>query len=278
MRRILPMIAVAAVALSASNVFAVAELLQQFGAPYDGMGVPAVGPGLTNPDIQAMRGQTLNIPIWMTPLRGDHTSGAFTVIRTFNFEASGIATGNGGFANFTMVGSTNRNIYANCVNQGAAAAGDPDSANLPGSQLLFQRMGCNPAPADNGMRSDGMGLAPDGGTASYFIGYYTISIPANATIGATLDVYMHTPLNNQVPPAADPRYTSNASPFNIGYGMNGANPNDERLIAGVPSALVLGTLYDQVSTIADMRITIVPEPATIGLLAVAVLGLRRRLA
>lgn len=276
MRRILPMIAVAALTLSASNVFAVAELLQQFGGNFDGVGIPADGPGNTNPTIDATRGQTLNIPIWMTPLRGDHTSGTFTVIRTFNFEASGRAVV-GSLNSFTPVGSFNRNIYANCVNQGAAAAGDPDSANLPNSQLLFQRMGCNPAPADNGMRNDGAGLAPDRGSA-YYIGYYTISIPANAAIGDTLEVFMHTPLNNQTPPAADPRYTSNASPMHIGFGMNGANPNDERQLAGNPSGLVTGTLYDQVSTLADLTIRIVPEPATIGLLAVAVLGLRRRLA
>lgn len=274
------MAAVAAVAVSAIATTAKATLVEisnYFGPAQvnmdPGANVPLTGGTAVNPTVLARPGDMVFLPVWIKALNGDNGAGP-TIIRTFNFETSGIAGGGAALGDFIPSGGFNRGLIGAPVGPTNAQAGDAATTGLPGSALLFRSFGGNPAPGDTGIRSDGAaggGLPFDDALGAYYLGYLKITIGAGAPLNGTLAIHMHTPRTGAN------RYTTNqgaGSRNTIGYGFTdlGAPDNVRVTPAGEP----IGTLNNQASATPDAIIRIVPEPATMGLAALALLGLRRR--
>jgi hypothetical protein len=256
-----------AVAFSATAAMATQpEYAQYFGTP--SFVPPAVGVSTgpnSNPTVDALPGTTVYLPVFLRVLSGDNAPNP-TINFTYNFGVAGVATGSG----FTTGGGVHSGVSSVCsvVSGGDATHTAPAALGVGATELVD--MGCNPAPSNNGLRSDG---AAGGGVPQDQFGYYLGYIAVNVGLGASgsIDLYMHT--------QSGAHYTSaNSAGSNntVAYGWNSATnaPNVER--AGSPMNDVIGTLNGQASTLPDATINVVPEPTTLGLLALGLVAARRR--
>jgi len=244
------------------------ELHQYYGgalindAPGDGEIFGGGGDLTMNPTIQAMPGDTVYLSIWIKPQLGDKTGG-LTSIRAYHFEQYGVGDG----ASYVGGDTRNTDFYSN-EDEPVAGTGGPHD-NCADRLQLVDRMGAAAA-GDGGFQSDGLGLPfDDAGNGAFFLGW--VAFQAGAP-GSQLDLYFAVPDDGVL------RYATNATSGSlntVGYGANpDGTPNGAR--CDNDQADVLGTVADRSSTVADATIVVVPEPTTMGLLALGLLAIRRR--
>jgi hypothetical protein len=253
-----------------------AEVHMFFGAPSLNAPPPALpdlGPwNSANQDIHVQPGTKVYLPVIIRPLAGDNTSG-ISEVRSARWRLYGVAGGGGTNANFTSaVADSQYFSFGGSYTPGVAAGDGSTNANGPaGNYQMLGTTGLTIVLGQTYMRSDGTGLPYTYPTEkAYYVGYSAITVAPGAPIGATLDLSFAT------------LATSNGFVFQSGglptggFGWDpGTNlPNVKRFVD--PNLDVLTTLANQFSTLGDARITVVPEPASMALLGLGVLALRRR--
>jgi hypothetical protein len=266
------------IASTASAALSQAEIRQWYGGsqlnnpgentPF-GAGVPG------NPVIQAFPGDTVYISIWAKAALGDKTGG-FTAITAYNYEQYGV--GMGSFSYAASHTRDNLGAYSGEVDGGMGSGLAHD--NCPEMLQLVSLMGAVSATESEVMRSDdnddGSGSGPgfdDDDNDAYFLGWVAIQVGDSATAGDELQLFFSTPDDSAN------KYATNStvgSLNTVGYGHteDGVTPNTAR--CDNTNLDVFGTVNDRASSVADAVIEVVPEPTTMGLLALGLLAIRRR--
>lgn len=211
---------------------------------------------VTNPSITASPGSSVYLAVWIRALAGDNAAG--TTINSYNYEI----TGQGG-TGMTAGGSRVRDLGGPYVPTAPAPLPGADYGDLPG--VDGQMFGISGGNAGVGtITSTSAGDA----AGAFLIQIIKIDVAASAT--GTLNLYMTTPLTS----ASKYGTGGVGSLTTVAFGATSAGALDKKR-ASLPTGDILGSLNNRVSTTPDATIT-VPEPGTLGLLALGLLGLRRR--
>jgi hypothetical protein len=260
--------AVAALAVT-SSAFAghtAIELYQYFGDPVVGNvgdpvpGAPTNGSPLANPDITVPGGAAVWLPIYMELRAGNGRPTLASV--GFQVYANGTApltnTANTSVTPFSADGSTT-----------LAAPGDGTAHPAGGLGTMLR---------DTQFHAK-TSAAGDPGNATFFLGWMCVTV--GNVPGAWTDLYFSVSNNsnltysftttsatiNSLAFGADPGNAAEADGINDG--LNGWRLQNTNLDVGVGTGLM--------STLADATIHVeIPEPATIGLLGLGLLAIRRR--
>lgn len=269
MRRICGVLAVAVALAIGGAANAAYEYHVYFGpatvnAPVDF--VPGVNN--VNPLVSAEAGDIVSMPIYLSVQLGDSTN-PFVNVTSFGINTAQIGVGNGSVA---LAGTANM-APAPYTNNLAGPAAGTNTHN--GATLLSVMSSISPL-GSIGFTSNASGPQPDGldfwGLPTYLLGW--VSFQVSGDVGDRIDLYLQTN-------ATTPRFASNSSQGahnNVAFGYDPVTglPDDTRILNGVPSGNPIGTLANQITATPDAVINIIPEPTTLSLLALGLLGIRRR--
>lgn len=276
MRRVI-MIACAAVAMAAYSNRAMAaahtaaEVHVFFGAPVnadtDIPGAPASSDITSNPNFQLNGGtsEMKVLPIWMRILSTTQGANAATTMSTIAFRVYS----SGDTAFLANAGNGNNSPYAGHAAGGVVDAGPGDGSNLSTDATLKQFR--------SGYRRTTSGAQIGAGT--YLLGWVKVmglATTSNKVINLWFTVGQQTGVTFGMTPATGSLNT-------IAFGASDNTANDGLLNSGLNTYRrgntnqdVVGSVLDLASTLPDATITVVPEPTTLGLLALGLLAARRR--
>jgi len=266
MRRMgLGLFAMAALAVASNSAFAghtAAEVLMFLGDPVvnpDGTEVPSFTAG-SNPTAEALPGDMVAFPVYVTVTAGDgaHGLAGYGLDSWTETATAGLITGGsmsvGGIAAWT----------------GASAAGTYDGATASLGLTRLTKRGYDSVSTV----SQALGI----GTTA-FTGWLKLNISAMAMEDDMAVIRLGVG-EGAAAGASGFALNPTISPITVAFGFDpgGADGigglNTYRF--GAPANDVLGTTLTHRSTLGDGKITIIPEPATMGLLGLGLLAIRRR--
>lgn len=264
---------VTAVAFTTVTAQAQPELHQFFGAPslVPIVGTPAVAQAdmQTNPVVTAAPGVTVYLPVFLRVLVGRNTAAGFTEDLNEQFQLLGV--GSSGMTSGMASAAATLRSFGQSYTQVNNAAEAMNTGGPAGAFQMLGRTGNLGVIGQALMRSDGTGIAYDNASLNaYYIGSIAVTVGATAPLGSRLDMYFGT-RNTTGSFSVTGTGQSNGTAF--GWNPTTNAPNYEGITGGTPIA---GAAPNRVSTIFDAEINVVPEPGTLGLLSLGVLGLIRR--
>jgi len=258
MRRMgLSLFAMAAVAVASNSAFAghtAAEVLMFLGDGVvnpDGTELPSFAAG-SNPSVDALAGDTVAFPVYIQAMVGDQTP-----------QISGYAYDTYA-SNEGLVESAGVSLVPFGTGTSSAGSYDGSTAGPPGLTRLtantFEQIGG---------ATEVIGVA-DG---AVHVGWLNLAVGAGAVDGDAIDLYMAVGANGfgLVAPGT---ITVAFGWDDVGGHSFSGGLNSYRLQN--PAVDVIGTSAGHVSTLADASINIIPDPATMGLLGLGLLAIRRR--
>jgi len=267
MRRVLMIVGAAAAMAAFSNramaAHTQAEIHIFFGSGLvDGIGVIPAAPTpvelSTNPTVALLPGHFVVFPIWLRMMPGDFPTGALTGVgfRVFDSGSTGSVSNGGNTNNFLW--PTGAQTIAGSIGNGATNSTIDPTLSLKQFRTGYYNL--------KGA------LDANVGAGTYLLGTMRVDVASGALENDLVDFWFAT---SGDPAGSDLVSTGTGTNATVGFGANGT---------GGPDAFRRGnTLLDiqganQSSTIADasVRVLQIPEPMTIGLLALGLIGLRRR--
>lgn len=283
MRKLFSVCVVAALVAMAIPSVASAQTweIQQFfsGLSTSPPGAPVADP-TTNPSITVpATGGTVYLPIFIRMQVGNST-GQPQVLSNFMYGISGVPTGGAAQGQFSLNagGTGNRAVgaYADPLLDMSGFGSNIAGANAPQVNFnIMTGMGYQGLPPGN---TNAIGSVGATLTGNVWVGTLAINI-GPGTAGQGLDLYFRE--GASTPLATNPYNVSDGvgSAQNLAYGVGGqdgaGNPDWHRF--GATTALNgLSVQANFFSQAADASIRYVPEPGTLGLLGLGVLGLLRR--
>lgn len=215
----------------------------------------------TNPKVTLMPGEMTTLGIWLMPTRGNITATNVTKVLSggvgaWAFSSNGGLNGSANWYSDSALSSPTAGDTFNAPAQGGAGA----NANIAGSFQLMAPGGFNSA------------VGYDMGSGPIFLGALKVMVPNTAVANDSLKIHLSTGARVWTTNGTQPAGTN----WTMGFGFDGANPDFRRfdttgqINASAATTLQLG------SFVADAEINVIPEPATMGLLALGALALRRR--
>lgn len=270
MRRVLTSMAmVAAVACYASNAMAAAHSAAEvhvfFGAGQvnpstnpDGSVLPGGTELTSNPAVDANTNQVVLFPIWMRVIAGD--GGAVNNLSSIAFRV----WAEGATASFAPAGQGSQAVFSATSQFLAATDGNMTTSHPSFSTLKLLRGDYYSIKASS---------APALGVGTYFLGWTKVMVKPSAALNDTISLFL------SVGDSSTTRNITGNQSGSLSTIAFGASSTDgvgglNTYRRGNTNQDVLGN--NQVSTEADASIKVVPEPTTLGLLALGLLAARRR--
>jgi len=264
MRRMgLGLFAMAALAVASNSAFAghtAAEVLMFLG---DGIVNPTGGESasftpLDGPAADALAGDVVRFPVYLQAVAGDQTNTqvAFYAYDTWATHAnllSGVAVTRIPFGT------------------GAGSSGGPgDGAAGP------LTLGLETTSRTSVNTFEGIGALPEAimiSDGAVHVGWIDYTIGAGAMDGDSIDVYLG--VGSNAFGLVDPGAITVAFGWDEAGGQSFSGGRNSYRLQN-PAVDVIGTSAGHISTLADATINIIPEPATMGLLGLGLLAIRRR--
>jgi len=262
------------------------EIHQYFGTPSLTPPGTAVGVPNVNPVLTVLPGSTVYLPVFIRMQQGDATTSPSN-LTGFLYGISGVAGNGGTAANFTADAATSNRTLAGSgyVSPTVTLAGGPavTGVNAPTNNFsLVSQLGYQTSAPGTTVINSAHSLGGADVNGAYWVGTVAINIGAGAAPGSTLDLFFREGPNEIAGTVAGAPYATSdqsVASSNVAFGADSAlNPDAFRFGTG-GATLINGraTAAEQFSSFADATIVVaVPEPGTLGLLALGLLGLRRR--
>lgn len=213
---------------------------------------------------EATAGSTIYIPIWLKPLQGNNP-GPTSVTAAF-FEVHGVTASTADFV--PRNGHLYSGVFGNGgLNNSDGLEGDLSAATGGNPGVRYMEILGATVGTGTPMSSDAPG---DSGNGAFYLGYFAVQVAMTASVGDSIDLYFN------VPRAGGNKYatgSTSGSQNTVGYQASGGTPNGARYTS--TNNDVFGTVNNHFSTLSDYSIEVVPEPTTLGLLALGLLGVRR---
>jgi len=227
----------------------------------------------SNPNLTAQPGDHVYLAVWIRALQGN--AAGQLGITGYNYEIG--ASGNVG--SFLPGGRRQRTLDAvgqtYVATPGTPTPGNPAITYNDGTTSsvgISQFFGLSGAGSGAGSSAEINSNASGDAAGAFMIQVIEILVSPAALQNDRLNLYFTTPKSGGAVYGTSGNIGSQAT---TAFGATASGAMDQKRISNA-TADVVGSVNDRVSTTPDAVITVVPEPGTLGLLALGLLAIRRR--